>query len=63
MGSQVERTHGKAEAGGPGRARWWLADWVKQWLADWAVPHSLADKLVGTTRERDCITQDSSTRK
>ena len=44
MGSQVERTHGKAVAGGPGQARWQLADWE--------VPHSCADKLGGTTWEQ-----------
>ena len=36
MGSRVERTHGRAAAGGPGQARWWLADRV--------VPHWSADK-------------------
>ena len=45
MGSRVERTHGKAVAGGPEQAR--------QRLSDQAVPHLHADKLGGTTRERD----------
>ena len=43
--SQAERTHSKAAAGGPGQARWWLADR--------AVPHPRADKPGGTTGERD----------
>ena len=41
MGSQVERTLHKAAAGGPGRARWGLAEQ--------AVPHSRANKPGGTT--------------
>ena len=45
MGSQAERTHGKAVAGGPGQARWQLADWV--------VPDSSAGKPGGTTREQN----------
>ena len=45
MGSRVERTHGRAAAGGPGQARWWLADRV--------VPHWSADKPGGTTGEQD----------
>ena len=45
MGSQVERTRGKAvvTAGGPGQERWQLEEW--------AVPHSHADKLGGTSGE------------
>ena len=53
MGSQVERTHSKAAAGGPGQARWQLAEQERWQLVDWAVPHSLVDKLGGTTGERD----------
>ena len=49
IGSQAERTHSKAVAGGPGWARWQLADPARQQLADWAVPHSCADKPGGTT--------------
>ena len=45
MGSQVERTHSKVVAGGLGQAR--------QWLVEQAVPHLHADKLGGTTGERD----------
>ena len=45
MGSQVERTCGKVEAGGPGQA--------KQQLADQAVPHLHADKPAGTAGEQD----------
>ena len=45
MGSQVERTLHKAAAGGPGRARWGLAEQ--------AVPHSRANKPGGTTWEQD----------
>ena len=37
----VERTPGKAAAGGP----------AKQQIADWVVPHSCTDKLGGTTGE------------
>ena len=39
MGSQVERTHSKAAAGGPGQARWQLAEQERWQLVDWAVPH------------------------
>ena len=42
-GSWVERTHGKAAAGGPGRAR--------QWLAEWVVPHLGSEKTGGTTQK------------
>ena len=62
----AKRTHGKAAAGGPGRARRCLVDWVRRWLIDWVVPHSCADKLRGTTKERDrphAATQGSSLRK
>ena len=45
ISSRVERTRGKAAAGGLGRARWRLVDEV--------VPHLPADKPGGTTRGRD----------
>ena len=45
MGSRAERIHGKVVAGGPGRAR--------GQLAELGIPHSSADKLGGTTEERD----------
>ena len=44
MGSWVERTWGKVEAGELGQARWRLEDWV--------VLRSCADTLGGTTGER-----------
>ena len=44
-GNRAERTCGKAVARGPGQARWWLAQQV--------VTHVSADKLGGTTVERD----------
>ena len=53
MGSRAKRTCSKAVAGGPGWARWQLADPARQQLADWAVPHSCADKPGGTTGEQD----------
>ena len=44
MGRQGgEDLRGKAAAGGPGKVRWCLAEWV--------VPHLRADKLGGTTGE------------
>ena len=51
MGSQVERTHSKAAAGGPGQARWQLADPVRWQLVEWVVPQSRVDKPEGTTGE------------
>ena len=45
MGSQAERTPGKAVAGGLG--------WARQQLTDRAVPHPHADKPGGTTGKRD----------
>ena len=35
MGSWAERTRGKAEVGGPGQARWWLADPARQQTVEW----------------------------
>ena len=56
----MERTHGKAAAGGPskeadcgmGQARLQLADRTRWWLADPAVPHSHIDKPGGTAGEQ-----------
>ena len=45
MGSRAEGTCGKAVAGGLGQARWQVVDQ--------AVPHVCADKVGGTTGERD----------
>ena len=61
MGSQVERTHRKAAAGGPhevadcgmGQARLQLADPTRWWLADPMAPHSRIDKLGGMVGERN----------
>ena len=53
IGSWVERTHSKAVAGVLGQARQWMVDQARQWLADSVVPHLHADKLGGTTGERD----------
>ena len=52
MGRRVERTGGKAAAGGPsevadcgmGQARLQLADPTRWWLADPAAPHLRIDK-------------------
>ena len=60
MGSQVERTHRKAAAGGPpevadcgvGQARLQLADPTRWWLTDPAAPHSRGDRPGGTAEER-----------
>ena len=59
MGSRVERTHGKAAAGGPGevvdcgtgQARLQLADPTRWWLADPVAAHSRTDKLGGMAEE------------
>ena len=61
MGSRVERTCGKAAAGGlsevvgcgMGQARLQLADPSGWWLADPVAPHSRVDKLGGTKGERN----------
>ena len=45
MGSQVDRTRSKAVAGEPG--------WARQQLTDSGIPQLHADKLAGTTREKD----------
>ena len=72
MGRRVERTGGKAAAGGPsevadcgmGQARLQLADPTRWWLADPAAPHSRIDKRGGRRgSEADHTTQGSSTGK
>ena len=69
MGRRVERTGGKAAAGGPsgvadcgmGQARLQLADPTRWWLADPAAPHSRIDKRGGRRgSEADHTTQGSS---
>ena len=50
-GSQVETTCSKVTTRGPGRARWWQADWVRRQVVEWVVPHPCADKPGGTTGE------------
>ena len=61
MGSQAERTHRKAAAGGPRevadcgtrQARLQLADPTRWWLADPAAPHLHIDRPGGTEGERN----------
>ena len=52
MGSRVERTHGKVAAGRPSKVVDCGAGWAKLQLAEWAVPHSIVEKLEGTTGEQ-----------
>ena len=49
----MEKTRGKAVAGGLGWASQQLEDPLRQGLTDWAVPHLCADKLGLTTGERN----------
>ena len=51
MGSWRERTCGKAVVGGPGWARWQMADLARWQIVEWEVLHLGADKSGGTTRE------------